>query len=171
MAFCCSNNLASISSSCSQNLGGITDCIVICRQFVTVNWDETGVITGVFKGEGHFVNLTPRKQAGSLVSTLTVNDNGSTFATNTTTLIFSNMEEAKILAVEALLGAEVTVVTTDAMGKHWLYGYTLPAKIASGEANSGTAYSDGSQITVTIESNEVKLPHEISQEIYDTLLD
>jgi hypothetical protein len=96
--------------------------------------------------------------------------NGSSFYTQTVTLIFHRREAAKSKAIKVLGEGQrdLALVVGDANGKYW---YFPKAQLTAVTEGSGTAKADGSKYSVTFVAENEQLAYEVAAaEIPDIIL-
>jgi lysine/ornithine N-monooxygenase len=86
--------------------------------------------------------------------------NGSSFYTQTITLIFHRREAAKSKAIKVLGEGQrdLALVVGDANGKYW---YFPKAQLTAVTEGSGTAKADGSKYSVTFVAENEQLAYEV----------
>ena len=95
--------------------------------------------------------------------------NGSSFYTQTVTLIFHRREAAKSKAIK-ILGEgqrDLALVVGDANGKYW---YFPKAQLTAVTEGSGTAKADGSKYSVTFVAENEQLAYEVDATIIPDII-
>lgn len=169
MAYCCSNTLTSIGTSCSSQMGGIKVAYIINKNnisAITVAENVISAITTVTPSGSEtpekFHTYAFRKQSSSMTSTYTVDDtNGVKYITTELTLNFAKQETAKRVSIMALLNCESVAIVEDNNGKRWFLGYDNPVTATAATAETGTAYGDANQYSVTLSDMSLELPYEV----------
>lgn len=110
-----------------------------------------------------------RKQTGSMVSTLTTNDNGTNFWETACNLVFAKMDSAKRLSIMSLMQGETSIVVVDNNGNRWFMGLDNPCTMTEGTGETGTAYSDNNAYTITLGDTSLILPLPVSDEAFAAL--
>lgn len=159
---CTSYTLSGLNAGCKDSVGGVAK--VWLADATNIKWtisnDGTAAPTGGISEDWKVYNL--RRGAGSMTSTLTVNDNAGSYFTTEVAMNFLKMENAKRLEVMAMLMGQCTGVVKDRNGKYWAIGVENPLEGSAGTGETGTAASDANQYTVTISVDESELPREIT---------
>ena len=157
--------LQSITKSCENNSGGIKT-VWICQQdnvgtlVLTGNWEITTLPltdpTNVYA-----IN----RNTGSFTEEVAVDlINGSTFVTQTITLMFSRRDKEKSEAINVLGAGQqfLAVFIQDANDKYWYFEDVQLSAVGEG---SGTARADGSKYSVTLISEASHLAWEIDPDL------
>ena len=159
------NTLTSILKSCDNNIGGITsiyindqDSVDTTEIIVDTNWTITDFGTLVTQ----FVPFEFRRNTGMFTEEAAIDlVNGSSFVTQTITLIFHRREASKSKAIK-ILGEgqrDLALVVGDANGKYW---YFPKAQLTAVTEGSGTAKADGSKYSVTFVAENENLAFEVN---------
>jgi len=159
---CTSYTLSGLNAGCKDSVGGVAKVWLADASNIkwTISNDGTIAPTGGITEEWKVYNL--RKGAGSMTSTLTVNDNAGSYFTTEVVMNFLKMENAKRIEVMAMLMGQCTGVVKDRNGKYWAIGIENPLEGSAGTGETGTAAGDANQYTVTISVDEAELPREIT---------
>ena len=159
---CTSYTLSGLNAGCKDSVGGVAK--VWLADATNIKWtisnDGTVAPTGGISEDWKVYNL--RRGAGSMTSTLTVNDNAGSYFTTEVAMNFLKMENAKRLEVMAMLMGQCAGVVKDRNGKYWAIGVENPLEGSAGTGETGTAAADANQYTVTISVDESELPREIT---------
>jgi hypothetical protein len=159
---CTSYTLSGLNAGCKDSVGGVAK--VWLADATNIKWtisnDGTIAPTGGIGEDWKVFNL--RKGAGSMTSTLTVNDNAGSYFTTEVAMNFLKMENKKRIEVMAMLMGQCTGVVKDRNGKYWAIGVENPLEGSAGTGETGTAAADANQYTVTISVDESELPREIT---------
>ena len=159
---CTSYTLSGLNAGCKDSVGGVAK--VWLADATNIKWtisnDGTVAPTGGISEDWKVYNL--RRGAGSMTSTLTVNDNAGSYFTTEVAMNFLKMENAKRLEVMAMLMGQCTGVVKDRNGKYWAIGVENPLEGSAGTGETGTAASDANQYSVTISVDDAELPREIT---------
>lgn len=166
----------------SQTAGDYADVNIQMKADGTtpvVDLDERHIIQDIINcsapTEGHeWVEFEFRKNTCSADSTLTVNDNGSSYWTNAINMVFARQDWQKRLAIQALASGDCSVIYEDGNGNYWMLGLDEPVTLTTGSATTGTAVSDSNQYELTMSEDSAILPVPLNaqhaQTIVDTLL-
>jgi hypothetical protein len=162
MASCTSYALSGLNAGCKDSVGGVAKVWLADASDIkwTISNDGTIAPTGGITSDWKVYNL--RRGAGSMTSTLTVNDNAGSYFTTEVAMNFLKMENAKRIEVMAMLMGQCTGVVKDRNGKYWAIGVENPLEGSAGTGETGTAAADANQYTVTISVDESELPREIT---------
>jgi hypothetical protein len=164
--------LTSILKGCDSNIGGITSILINDQENVDTSLiDVTNyVITDFGTLAAQFVPFEFRRNTGMYTEEAAIDlVNGSSFYTQTVTLIFHRREAAKSKAIK-ILGEgqrDLALVVGDANGKYW---YFPKAQLTAVSEGSGTAKADGSKYSVTFVAENEQLAYEVDSAIIPDLV-
>lgn len=169
MAYCCSQALTSVGTSCDAQLGGIKVVYAIAKQYIDAITITDNVITAIttvtVQGDNdpqQFHTFRFRKQSSSMTSTYTIDDtNGVKYVTTELQLNFAKQETAKRVSLSALINCESAFIVEDNNGKRWFLGYDNPVTATAAEATTGTAFGDANQYAITVSDMSAELPYEV----------
>jgi len=163
--------LTSILKGCDSNIGGITSIYINDQDNITGPISVTNYIVddfGVLAAQ--FVPFEFRRNTGMYTEEAAIDlVNGSSFYTQTVTLIFHRREAAKSKAIK-ILGEgqrDLALVVGDANGKYW---YFPKAQLTAVTEGSGTAKADGSKYSVTFVAENEALAYEVDSTIIPDLV-
>ena len=151
--------LISIEKPCDNNIGGIKTVWIAPQDEVTVGiagWEVTSValtnpaaVYAINRNTGNYTEDT----AIDLI-------NGSTFVTQTITLMFNRRDKDKSEAIHVLGAGQqyLAVFIQDSNDKYW---YFENAQLSATGEGSGTARADGSKYSITLLSEAEHLSYEI----------
>ena len=156
--------LESILKTCDSNIGGITSIYINDQE----NIDNTAlvitayVITDFGALTAQFLPFEFRRNTGMYTEEAAIDlVNGSSFYTQTVTLMFHRREAAKSKAIK-ILGEgqrDLALVVGDANGKYWYFPTAQLTAVAEG---SGTAKADGSKYSITFVAENENLAYEVA---------
>ena len=188
MAYCI-QTLKGITLDCSHSLGGIKTAYIANYNDVTdIEYNaSTGstsgstsgatytgdTITGITMASGaKFKPYQFRKQTGSLVSTLTVDETaGVNYVSTELSLVFTKMETKKRLELSALSVGQLAVIVEDSNGTFWFLGKDDYVSATAGGAQTGTAKGDGNNYTLTLRDESDTYPYEITKEAVEAVIE
>ncbi len=151
--------LISITKPCDNNIGGIKTVWIAPQDDVTATvtgWEVTALaltnpaaVYAINRNTGNYTEDT----AIDLI-------NGSTFVTQTITLMFNRRDKDKSEAIHVLGAGQsyLSVFIQDSNDKYW---YFENAQLSATGEGSGTARADGSKYSVTLLSEAEHLSYEI----------
>ena len=150
--------LQSIAKTCDNNTGGIRTVWIAPQDEVTAvgTWEVTALtldnpaaVYAINRNTGNYTEDT----AIDLI-------NGSTFVTQTITLMFNRRDKEKSEAIHVLGAGQqyLAVFVEDANGKYW---YFENAQLSATGEGSGTARADGSKYSITLLAEAEHLSYEI----------
>jgi hypothetical protein len=162
-------NLAtSISLDCRSNLGGVASVFLgsTTGYDITLLGESNGSITGFSFGSGATVvssvsGLTTApmyefqqpRQAANLTETGTFDEaNGIAFYETSLTIVINKLQASHLNALNILgKNTKLAVVVKDNNGNYFLVGNETGAIVSASTANTGTAFGDANQITITFQ--------------------
>ena len=151
--------LISITKPCDNNIGGIKTVWIAPQDDVTVGvtgWEVTSValanpaaVYAINRNTGNYTEDT----AIDLI-------NGSTFVTQTITLMFNRRDKDKSESIHVLGAGQMylSVFIQDSNDKYW---YFENVQLSATGEGSGTARADGSKYSVTLLSEAEHLAYEV----------
>ena len=164
--------LTSILKSCDSNIGGIVSILINDQENVDTSLiDVTDyVITDFGTLVDPFIPFEFRRNTGMYTEEAAIDlVNGSSFYTQTVTLIFHRREAAKSKAIK-ILGEgqrDLALVVGDANGKYW---YFPKAQLTAVTEGSGTAKADGSKYSVTFVAENEQLAYEVDKDVIPDII-
>jgi len=163
--------LTSILKGCDSNIGGITSIYVNDMDNVTGPISVTDYVIDDFGTlVDPFIPFEFRRNTGMYTEEAAIDlVNGSSFYTQTVTLIFHRREAAKSKAIK-ILGEgqrDLALVVGDANGKYW---YFPKAQLTAVTEGSGTAKADGSKYSVTFVAENEQLAYEVDATIIPDII-
>ena len=156
--------LETITKSCDNNIGGIRK--------IWLNDQENITTSPVVAVDGEVIALTVsvdytefeiNRNTGNYTEDTAVDlINGSSFVTQTITLMFNRREAAKSEAINILASGQryLSAIILDANEKYW---YFEDLQLTATGEGSGTARADGSKYSVTLLSEANFLASEITE--------
>ena len=152
--------LQSIAKTCDNNTGGIRT-VWICQQenvtTATPDWEITSLVLtdpanvyAINRNTGNYTEET----AIDLI-------NGSSFVTQTITLMFNRRDKDKSEAINVLGSGQqyLAVFIQDANDKYW---YFENVQLTATGEGSGTARADGSKYSITLLAESEHLAYEVT---------
>jgi hypothetical protein len=152
-------SLISIEKPCDNNIGGIKTVWIAPQDDVTVTlgtWEITAA-TLVVPAAVYAIN----RNTGNYTEDTAIDlINGSTFVTQTITLMFNRRDKDKSEAIHVLGAGQqyLAVFIQDSNDKYW---YFENAQLSATGEGSGTARADGSKYSITLLSEAEHLSYEI----------
>ena len=163
--------LTEILKGCDSNIGGITSILINDMDNLgtlvvdTAAWEVTSFGSLV----DEFVEFEFRRNTGNFTEEAAIDlVNGSSFYTQTITLMFHRREGAKSKAIK-ILGEgqrDLALVIGDANGKYWYFANAQLTAVAEG---SGQAKADGSKYSITFVAESEHLAYEVDSSIVPAL--
>lgn len=163
--------LIGITKGCDNNIGGITAIYINDMDNITSTTEDTA--TWMIDAQAvstPYEVFEFRRNTGNYTEDSAIDlANGSSFVTQTITLMFHRREASKSKAIK-ILGEgqrDLAVIVKDANGKYWYF--PMAQLTATGEG-SGTAKADGSKYSVTLVAENEFLAKEVDPTIIAGLL-
>lgn len=162
-------------SLCDPSMGGITKIYLANIDdvsAVTVDTAATfaasaeGITAITMKSGKTFQEFTVKKNTSSFTSTLTTNDNGSSYISTVISYIMPRMDAAKRAAMQALIMSEAVGIVKDANGHYWFIGdvaNSAPLTNTAGTGETGVAKGDANQYTVELTAETTEWPQEVTE--------
>jgi hypothetical protein len=160
--------LQNIAKTCDNNTGGIRQVWINEQDGVTSTtvsggaWIVSAITTTAF------ATFEINRNTGNYTEDTAIDlINGSTFVTQTITLMFNRRDKEKSEAIHVLGAGQqyLAAVVLDANGKYW---YFENLQLTATGEGSGTARADGSKYSVTLLAESEHLAYEIDAAIVIT---
>ena len=153
--------LQNIAKSCDNNTGGIRQVWINQQDGVTNTTVTAGswIVTAITSTP--FATFEINRNTGNYTEETAVDlINGSTFVTQTITLMFNRRDKEKSEAIHVLGAGQqyLAAVVKDANGKCW---YFENLQLTATGEGSGTSRADGSKYSVTLLAESDHLCYEI----------
>ena len=158
--------LETITKSCDNNIGGIRKIWLNDQENVTSPTAVAGLISTLVASID-YTEFEINRNTGNYTEDTAVDlINGSSFVTQTITLMFNRREAAKSEAINILASGQryLSALVLDANEKYW---YFEDLQLTATGEGSGTARADGSKYSVTLLSEANFLASEITQNAVD----
>ena len=159
--------LEGIVKSCDNNSGGIYKVWINQQDEIdqvdvntTLGWtiDQITLVTPTL-----FTEFEIRRNTGSYTEEAAIDlVNGSSYYTQTVSLMFHRRDQSKSQAIKVLGAGQqyLAVIVQDANGKYWYFPFMQLTAAAEG---SGTARADGSKYSVTLTAENEFLAYEVTE--------
>ena len=148
MAYCISNTLSGIKSVCEGSIGGIKRVLIALYQDNIYTMSGETVVGVASATTWYAYDFKP--QVSNFTSTLTKTDAGGVYVETDINLVFARMNAVKRIEMNALALDDMAVVVIDNNGEYHAFGRWLPVTTSAGTGETGTAYGDSNQYTVTL---------------------
>ena len=161
--------LQSIQKNCSNNIGGIKNVWVNQQDEISGVTVSGGawIVSAITVGDP-CVPFAINRNTGNYTEDTAVDlINGSTFVTQTITLMFNRRDKEKSEAIHVLGSGQqyLAAVVLDSNGNYW---YFENLQLTATGEGSGTARADGSKYSVTLLAESEHLAYEIDEAIVIT---
>ena len=153
--------LQSIAKTCDNNTGGIRQVWINEQDNVTSTTVAGGAWIVSAITTTPFATFEINRNTGNYTEDTAIElINGSTFVTQTITLMFNRRDKEKSEAIHVLGAGQqyLAAVVKDANGKYW---YFENLQLTATGEGSGTARADGSKYSVTLLAESDHLCYEI----------
>lgn len=167
MAYCSSNTLHGTSTDCQGSLGGLK--AVYITHYVDDLYTMSGETVTGFKTGTTWAEYNFKNETASFTSTLNKTDGGGVYVATEINLVFPRMNAAKRAEMNALSLDDLAVIAVDNNGSYTAYGRWLPANATAGTGETGTAYGDSNQYTMTITASDQNFAPFLSEEAIASL--
>lgn len=170
--------LIGIVKTCDNNTGGIARIFINRQDQIdpeSITFDDPPndyLIDGIslIGGGDAFEEMQFRRNVSSYTEEAAIDlINGSSYITQTITLMFHRREHLKSKAIKILGAGQdyLAAVVLDMNGKYW---YFPDLQLTATGEGSGTARADGSKYSVTLVAENENLAHEIEDDIAEALV-
>lgn len=152
-------SLITIEKSCLNNTGGIRTVWIAPQDEVTVTVGTWQILTATLDNPAAVYAIN--RNTGNYTEDTAIDlINGSTFVTQTITLMFNRRDKDKSEAIHVLGAGQqyLSVFVQDSNDKYW---YFENAQLSATGEGSGTARADGSKYSITLLSEAEHLSYEI----------
>lgn len=152
--------------ACTPNIGGIKTIWLAdyVEDAATVSGDTEGYISA-FAESVTWTKYPMRKNTCSMTSTLNNSAEGSSYVTTELAMVFSKMEAAKRIAIQALAIGECMALVEDSNGELWFLGKDEPLTATAGTGQTGTAKGDVNSYNLTLTDESLQFPYSVSKEL------
>ena len=154
--------LETITKSCDNNIGGIRKIWLNDQENVTSPTAVAGLISTLVASID-YTEFEINRNTGNYTEDTAVDlINGSSFVTQTITLMFNRRDKDKSEAINILASGQryLTAIILDANGKYWFF---QDLQLTATGEGSGTAKADGSKYSVTLLAESEHLSWEITE--------
>lgn len=159
-----------IPLACLDSTGGVKNVYIgAFSDATTFTYDADDVIDTVTSAESYYT-FKFRPQTASYNEELTKSlENGTTFYTQTLSMIFAKIDAAKRNNMLLLAGTSMHVIVETQNGDYWWLGLANGADVSANTSGAGQAYGDLNGYNLTITGLEPVLAHELSSTAFGTL--
>jgi len=167
--------LESIVKSCDNNSGGIykvwinqQDNIASYTLNPTLSWTIDSIT--LTDPANIYTEFEIRRNTGSFTEEAAIDlVNGSSYYTQTITLLFHRRDQSKSQAIKVVGAGQqyLNAIVLDANGKYWYFPFLQLT--AAGEG-SGTARADGSKYSVSLTSENEFLSYEVTESAVQSVI-
>jgi hypothetical protein len=164
MAYCVST-LSGIAGSCDLSKGGV-DKVYLANYAENifsvdpVTESVSGISTAVTFYEYNFKKGVAHYESEETIDAT----NGANFVTTNLYIQFNRMDAAKRKEMKALTTGDLVGIVKDGNGKYWVLGIESPLQASAGNAQTGTARTDGNFYGVTLTDEQESFVREATAE-------
>ena len=152
--------LQTITKPCDNNIGGIKKIWINEQDNVTATVAPNTWILSALSATSDYTVFEINRNTGNYTEDTAVDlINGSSFVTQTITLMFNRRDKEKSEAIHVLGAGQqyLSALIEDANGKYW---YFENVQLTATGEGSGTARADGSKYSVTLLAESEHLAYE-----------
>ena len=159
-----------IPLECLDSTGGVKNVYIgAYSDDTTFSFDTDESIDTITSTET-FYQFKFRPQTAAFNEELTKSlENGTTFYTQTLSMIFHKIDAAKRNNMLLLAGASLHVIVETQNGDYWLMGLANGADVSANTSGVGQNYGDLNGYNLSITGLEPVLAHEVSQSAFDSI--
>ena len=159
-----------IPLACLENTGGVKNIYIGDFDEATVfTYDAEDIIDTVTSTKTYYA-FKFRPQTAGFTEELTKSlENGTTFWTQTSTMIFHKMDAPKRNKILSLSAASLHVIVQTQNGDYWWLGLANGADVSAAATGAGTAYGDKNGYDLTITGLEPVSAHQLSAAAFAAL--
>lgn len=167
--------LEGIVKSCDNNSGGIykvwinqQDNIDLFTLDGTLTWTIDSIT--LTNPLNTYTEFEIRRNTGSYTEEAAIDlVNGSSYYTQTITLMFHRRDQSKSQAIKVLGAGQqyLNAIVQDANGKYWYFPYL---QLTGASEGSGTARADGSKYQVVLTAENEYLAYEVTQNAVNSVI-
>tara|TARA_R110002012_G_scaffold107444_3_gene249351 strand:- start:1700 stop:2218 length:519 start_codon:yes stop_codon:yes gene_type:complete len=159
-----------IPLACQDNTGGVKNVYIAAySDSTTFTYDSDDIIDAVTSSET-FYTFKFRPQTAGFTEELTKSlENGTTFTTQTLTMMFHKMDAAKRNNMLLLAKTSMHVIVETQNGDYWLMGVANGADVSAQTNGSGLAYGDKNGYDLTITALEPVGAHNLDATAFASL--
>ena len=159
-------SLITIEKPCDNNIGGIKTVWIAPQDEVTVTEGTWQILTATLDNPAAVYAIN--RNTGNYTEDTAIDlINGSTFVTQTITLMFNRRDKDKSEAIHVLGAGQqyLAVFIQDSNDKYW---YFENVQLTATGEGSGTARADGSKYSVTLVAESDHLAYEVDSTLITT---
>ena len=159
-----------IALECLNSTGGVKNVYIAAfSDATTFTYDTDDSIDAITSSET-FYTFKFRPQTASFGEELTKSlENGTTFYTQTLSMIFHKIDAAKRNNMLLLAGTSMHVIVETQNGDYWLLGAANGADVSANTSGVGQNFGDLNGYNISIQGLEPVLAHSVQKAAFDTL--
>lgn len=159
-----------IPLACLSSTGGVKNVYIgAFSDATTFTYDASDIIDTVTSSET-FYTFKFRPQTAGFTEEMTKSiEAGTTFWTETLTMIFHKMDAAKRNSILLLASTSMHVIVQTQNNEYWMLGLANGAEVSTATTSAGTAYGDLNGYNLTILGLEPVSAHLLSDTAFASL--
>jgi hypothetical protein len=159
-----------IPLACQDSTGGVKNVYIgAFNDATTFTYDSDEIIDTVTSTETYYT-FKFRPQTASYGEELSKSlENGTTFWTQSLSMIFPKMDAAKRNNMLLLANTSMHVIVETQNGDYWWLGLSNGADVSANTSGAGQAYGDLNGYNLSITGLEPLMAHQLSQSAFDLL--
>lgn len=163
---------AGYSLSCRDSAGGIKSVYFIEVDNVSAITESSGSVSAIAKANNRvFYKYNLQRATASWEETYNDSaENGTSFHTQTLTIILNKMQAATSQEIKLLAQNRLYAVVEDRNSKYWLLGKLAGLERSGGKAGSGTAMGDRNGYEITFTTDNIDPAPEVASGIIAGLI-
>lgn len=169
MAGCNTMTLTGLDARCDKAIGGVKKVFVALANDADTFTETDGKVTVTLDSESTWYKYQFRPNTASYTTTATFNEQGGSYFTSEVSMVLGRMDTAKRMEINALAQSTLRIVVEDANGFYWVLGTEFEAQASAIAGQTGTAFSDANNYTVTLQAISIEAPMEASEETANAL--
>ena len=168
----CNQTLSGLVRDCEPSMGGIAEAYIANFADVTGVTVTTGKISAItMASTAKFKKYAFAKATGNFTSNYAINaENGTKYVETDILFVFTRMETAKRVEINALAQGDLCVIVKDNNGLYWFFGKDEPVTATAADASTGTARSDRNGYSTTLRDNSKEFPFEVDADIIEDIV-
>lgn len=168
----CLQTLTGIPKECSNNIGGIEVIYIANREDVTSVTASAGVVTAITMASSKkFKAYHMKRETGSFTQTLQTPQMGTAYWVNEAVGVFPKMDATKRAEMLALAIGELVAIVKDNNGVYWYLGHDFPVRVTAGTGQTGTAFGDANNYSVTLNDTSLEPALTADEEAVEAVID
>ena len=161
--------LAGLDARCDKSIGGVKKVFIALASESDTITPKEGKVNITLGNEGTWYKYQFRPNTASYTTTATFNEQGGSYWTSEVSMVFAKMDTAKRIEINALAQSTLRIAVEDANGTIWVLGTEFEAQASAMVGQTGTAFSDANNYSVTLQAISLDAPMEADTELVTVL--